>query len=102
MAKPLGSFKTGGRSKGTPNRRSGELQDALDFHNLDVVAELKNLLPVLPAEKRADVLVALLAYLFPKRKSLEIATEVKSPEPQVVVYLPVNGHESPNTKISKF
>ncbi|OFZ20071.1 MAG: hypothetical protein A2X94_09155 [Bdellovibrionales bacterium GWB1_55_8] len=71
MAKPTGLPKTGGRKKGTPNKRTVGLQEALESHGLDVVGQLAALLPQLEVEQRASVLIDLMGFLFPKRKAIE-------------------------------
>lgn len=93
MAKPQGSHKTGGRSKGTPNKKTLVLHDALEKSGLDVVAKLAELLPRLSEEKQADVLMNFLSYLYPKRKSVELSAHEIDAGPQVIVTLPANGTE---------
>lgn len=95
MAKPQGSHKTGGRFKGTPNKKTLVLQDALEKCGIDVVAKLAELLPRLPAEKQADILMNFLSYLYPKRKSVELSSHAVENGPQVIVTLPSNGTEYP-------
>jgi hypothetical protein len=75
MAKPLGSPKTGGRKKGTPNRKTQELEEVLRKNKLDVVGELKALMPKVSPEKQADILLSLMNYIYPKRKAVEIQQE---------------------------
>ncbi len=72
MARPEGSAKTGGRKKGTPNKKSINLQDSLESNGLSVVERLTELLPQLAIEKQADVLLSLMPYLHPKRKAIEV------------------------------
>jgi hypothetical protein len=71
MARTAGLQKTGGRKKGTPNKKTLGLQEALESHGLDVIARLAEILPDLAPEKRVDVLVDLMGYLYPKRKAVE-------------------------------
>lgn len=49
--------------------------DALSTGGLDVPQRLINLLPNLSNEKQADVLLNLMAYLYPKRKAIEHSFE---------------------------
>ena len=75
MAKPAGLAKTGGRQKGTPNKRTLGLEAALQNAGIDVVAELAAALGGMGPDARARVLVDLLSYLYPKRKASEIQTD---------------------------
>ena len=75
MSKPLGSEKTGGRKKGTPNKKTIGLENALANHNIDLVEQLAQLLPQLAVDKRADVLLNMMSYLFPKRKAIELSSD---------------------------
>jgi len=95
MPKPVGSPKTGGRKKGTPNRRTLDFQTCLDDQGIDLIAEIKNLLPVLSPDQKASVILDLLAYLYPKRKAVEPVIESSENGPQIVVMLPSNGFEAP-------
>lgn len=98
MPRPEGLPKTGGRKRGTPNKKTAVLQDALKFHKIDVVAELSELLPQLEPAKRADVLISLMAYLYPKRRSVELSAQDDSAQrPQVILCLPKNGREAEGT-----
>lgn len=75
MGKPIGCEKSGGRQKGTPNKKSLILSDSLDQLGLDVCSKIAELLPQMAVEKQMDTLIHLLPYLFPKRKSLELNVE---------------------------
>lgn len=74
MAKQVGSYKTGGRKKGTPNKRTLHLFENLNSVGLDVISKLSEILPQLPIEKQADVLLELMPYIYPKRKAIELST----------------------------
>ena len=93
MARPLGIPKTGGRKKGTPNRASLALREALLFHEIDIVAELAAVLPELDLNKRAEILVCLLSYVYPRRKTVELTDLYDGSAPQVIIALPANGRE---------
>ena len=80
MGRPAGLAKTGGRQKGTPNRRTFELETALQNAGVDVVAELAETLAALTPEAKARILVELLSYLYPKRKALEFVREESEDE----------------------
>lgn len=75
MPRPQGTTKTGGRTKGTPNKRTLDLQENLAASGIDVIEQLTNLLPELPPQLRANVLLELMQYLYPKRKAIEVKTE---------------------------
>lgn len=75
MSKPLGSEKTGGRKKGTPNKKTIGLENALANHNIDLVEQIAQVLPQLALDKRADVLLNMMSYLFPKRKAIELTAD---------------------------
>lgn len=68
MKKVVGS----GRQKGTPNKKTQVLAEILENLSLDVPQKIAELLPSMPPEKQADVLLELMTYLFPKRKALEL------------------------------
>lgn len=71
MPRPIGLPKTGGRQKGTPNKRTEILRDVLEKLDCDVPQRLVTLLPQLSPDRQADVLLELLQYVFPKRKAEE-------------------------------
>jgi hypothetical protein len=75
MQKLAGTRKTGGRKKGTPNRRTNQLVDQLAKLNLDIPAEIAKVLPDLEPEARAKVLMDLMSFLFPKRKAIELSSQ---------------------------
>ncbi len=71
MAKPLGAPKTGGRIKGTPNKRSLDFIEILNRHNINLVEEILNELPQLAKRERINIYLQLLPFLYPKRKALD-------------------------------
>lgn len=68
--KPPGS----GRKKGIPNKRTELLRDVLENLECDVPQKLIALLPSLPPDGQAHVLLELLSYLYPRRKAMEPVT----------------------------
>lgn len=68
----IGSTKTGGRSKGTPNKRTILLDEILTENNLNVPQRIVDLLPRLDPKDQMTVLMGLMQYLYPKRKATEI------------------------------
>jgi hypothetical protein len=96
----VGKFETGqpkpklsGRQKGSPNRRTVLLCEALDQLGQDLPSKIFELLPKLSANKQVDVYLELMQYVFPKRKAVEVSTPENSIGQQVVLYIPRNGRE---------
>jgi hypothetical protein len=87
--KPHGS----GRKKGGKNKSSKYLADILESADFNVVEKLIEILPSLPKEKQADILVDLMSFLHPKRKATEILqTEVKAePQKMEIVFVSATG-----------
>ena len=75
MARPKVIAKTGGRKKGTPNKKTEDFFSVLESIELNLVDEVYKILPELSPEKRADVLVKLMEFAYPKRKALEAKAE---------------------------
>lgn len=71
MAKAIGSPKTGGRKKGTPNKRTLSFGEALDVRGIDLVGDILDAARTLPERERIGVYMGLLPYQFPKRKPSE-------------------------------
>lgn len=74
-----GQKKTGGRKPGTPNKRTQVLSETLAQLGLDVPRELVRCLRIkragalaLTVKERADILLQLMNYLYPKRKAVEL------------------------------
>lgn len=88
MPRPAGLPKTGGRKKGTPNKKTLALQDALTAAGLDVPIQITELLPQLEPTKRVDVLLELMAYLYPKRKAIEQQIEVETTSTRISTMTP--------------
>jgi hypothetical protein len=91
QGKPLGS----GRRKGTVNKKTLALDEALASHGIDPIAQLAEALPQLSADRRVEALLDLMSYLYPKRKAVEVTGVEAASEPRVHVYLPANGKEAP-------
>ncbi len=71
MPRPQGLAKTGGRKKGSLNKRTLVRKEVTEALGVDVPQRLAELLPQLEPEKQADVLLELLSYIYPKRKAIE-------------------------------
>ena len=82
------------------NKKTLGLQESLDAHGVDLIGQLANLLPDLHVDKQADVLLELMAYVYPRRKWVEVsaANEAASSEPRVILTMPRNGREAPTEK----
>lgn len=80
MSWPKGKTKpkTGGRQLGSPNKRTLMIQDALYKLGCDVPKSIVELLPSLSPDKKADVLLDLMSYLYPKRKAVELTSSVQT------------------------
>jgi hypothetical protein len=67
--------KTGGRQKGTPNKRTADLAERLEALGCDPVGELASLAmdPATEPALKARCYIDLLAYLYPKRKAVEVS-----------------------------
>jgi hypothetical protein len=58
--------KTGGRTKGTPNKVTGELRDALKVIIAGELDTLADTLAQLPPKERLDILLRLMPFALPK------------------------------------
>lgn len=63
--------KTGGRKKGTPNKKTQLLAEILEVNDFSIPEKIIELLPSLAPKKQADVLLDLMSYMYPKRKAVE-------------------------------
>ncbi len=77
MPRLSGFPKTGGRIKGTPNRSTFHLIEMLEELQFDPVRELVQLIPNLPPERRAGILLELMSFIYPKRKPSESLEELE-------------------------
>ena len=98
MPRQKGTTKTGGRKKGSLNKKTLELSQILKKANINVPEKIIELLPTLDTEKQVEVLLKLMPYLYPKRKPkepLEVKLEsVDINKPIVNICIPKNGRES--------
>jgi hypothetical protein len=67
-------IKTGGRTRGTPNKRTAELAERLHELGCDPLAGLAQIAadPATDVVLRARVYADLLPYLYPRRKATEV------------------------------
>jgi hypothetical protein len=68
MGKLPNTPKTGGRQKGTPNKRTALMADLLESQGICLVDIILMIVPVLEPNKQVDVLMGLLPYVYPKRR----------------------------------
>ena len=81
MSRPEGLPKTGGRKKGTPNKRSKYFNDSMEALGCDPLKILSDLLvseSSLTAQERAQICLTLLQYSFPKRKPVDTSGAYES------------------------
>lgn len=80
--RPVGHPKSGGRKKGTPNKNSWNLRNALDEAKFNVVEELLETLDgTSDNDKRWQRLQWLCDHLFPRLKEIEAPAEpAKTPQ----------------------
>lgn len=71
MGKQIGSPKTGGRKKGTPNKRAGLLSNILETNGIDPLSIILTKLEKLKPTEQIRVCLDLLPYMYPKRKPVE-------------------------------
>ena len=79
-----GSVKTGGRKKGTPNRKTQEIEARLASYGIDVIERLSIILNMRgkkapDAINAAYILLRLAKFIYPERKAvdLDVSEEVK-------------------------
>jgi hypothetical protein len=65
---PRGHTKAGGRVKGTPNKRTTQLRQALEAHGCDLAEQIAGVLqdPAVETSLKTDLLSKLLAYTYPQ------------------------------------
>lgn len=73
-----GKEKTGGRKKGTPNKKTADIMERLK--GVDIVGELLEIARTTEKEDtKVTVYKELMKYVYPQRKAVEIANEVELP-----------------------
>jgi len=72
MSRPAGLPKTGGRQKGTPNRKTLDLSEAISASGLSLPDRLMELLPSLEPEREAQVILKLMEFIYPKKRAVEV------------------------------
>lgn len=75
-------IKTGGRQKGTPNKRTADIVERLK--GVDIVGELLEIARTTDKEDtRVTVYKELLKYVYPQRKAVEMTGEIELPEVKI-------------------
>jgi hypothetical protein len=79
--RPIGTPKTGGRQKGTPNRMTLHVADILIRLNCDPIEGLARIAmdEDNPVDVRARCYIELAQYLYPKRKPVDVARDERTP-----------------------
>lgn len=73
-----GRSKTGGRTKGTPNKKTAQFKEMLG--NFDTVAELKFLFETCEDDDlKFAICKEFLKYEYPQRKAIELAETIELP-----------------------
>ena len=73
MPRPIGIPKTGGRKKDTPNKSTQELQSLMEEAGVNPFLRLMETLPELKPSQQAKVCLDLMAYVYPKRKAVDMS-----------------------------
>lgn len=75
-------IKTGGRQKGTPNKRTADIVERLK--GVDIVGELLEIARTTDKEDtRVTVYKELLKYVYPQRKAVEMTGEIELPKVKI-------------------
>ncbi len=73
MGRAVGSKKYGGRKKGTPNKKTQELQEFFNSVDFSIPEVIMKILPSLKSDKQIDVLLKMMEFVYPKRKAIDIS-----------------------------
>ena len=82
-------IKTGGRTKGTPNRNTTETKELLQKIVSNELDNITDLLEKLEPKERIDAVIKLLPYIVPKQSEVSIT----EPEPPRKILIKVNRRE---------
>lgn len=87
MAQKKGQGKTpgSGRKKGTPNKKTLAVAEAFAAAKLDPVRMLANALKKAPYDIKVKAALALMEFIYPKRKAVEITDDSPADEGTSVV-----------------
>lgn len=89
MSRPAGLPKTGGRKKGTLNKKTVFLRDVLESKNINLLDEVLAILPELDARKRVDILIKLMEYVYtkPKYTEVDLSSDIEDPHSALMVLI---------------
>jgi hypothetical protein len=95
MPRPKGTPKTGGRVKGTPNKKTRQLQEAIEASGLTPLEHMLSVLrdPNAGALERMDAAKAAAPYVHPRLAAIEHAGNEEKPVRMVVQW---GGCEEPS------
>ena len=80
--------KTGGRKKGTPNKKTLEFEKKLNECGFDAIGEAVYLFRNTEDDSiKANILSNFFKYLYPQRKAVEISGELNNTEPVEVRFI---------------
>ena len=90
-----GHGKMGGRKKGSKELGRRTVQEACEHYGVDPLIELFKLIPDLNAPQQAKTWLAILPYLHPTQRTVEVSGEIEMlhNQPLVQITLPSNGRE---------
>ncbi len=83
-------IKTGGRTKGTPNRNTAETREFIQNIVNNELTWIEDLLAELTPKERIDAVIKLLPYIVPKTSEVSII----EPEPPRNILIKVNRREA--------
>ena len=95
-------MKTGGRSKGTPNKKTQIIQQQMEDLGFDPIESMIEISRLAMANKdyslAMQVAKELAQYIYPKRKAVEHVTEQDLPRMEVIIqYVNTDGNPEPMT-----
>lgn len=71
MARPKGLAKTGGRKKGTRNKKTRDLESFLEKSGLNIPEKIMELIPSIEPEQQVHTLLKLMEFIYPKVKATD-------------------------------
>ncbi len=76
MPAPKGHARYGGRQKGTPNKVTKDLIDIVhECLGMSLPEKIFELFPGLQKSQKAQVLMQMMDYIYPKRKAIDVTTK---------------------------
>ena len=95
-------MKTGGRTKGTPNKKTQLIQQQMEDLGFDPIESMIEISRLAMANKdyslAGQIAKELAQYIYPKRKAVEHVTEQDLPRMEVIIqYVNTDGNPEPMT-----